>query len=158
MVGADQRGLGALAVLIAGEPDQRRCEYAHGIADLVAEEADAVADEWAEYGPALVTDDTTANDAIRDIVSNASLRVAGGGDGSGPSTIERGLIDGARLAMLGDDRRRRAVTAAQRRRSSLVCPTSSTAGDAAAAELSLSVDVVSELGITLNFSDADGDG
>ena len=39
LVGADQRGLGALALLVTGEPDERRCEYAQGIADLVAEEA-----------------------------------------------------------------------------------------------------------------------
>ncbi len=90
LVGADQRGLGALALLVTGEPDERRCEYAQGIADLVAEEARAVADDWADYGPALVTDDTTANDAIRDIVSNAAFALREAAMDPAPE-IERGI-------------------------------------------------------------------
>ena len=75
-VGADQRGLGALAVLLGGEPDPRRCAYVLGIADMVAREAHALAEEWHGYGASLVSDESTANDAIRDIVSNATFAFA----------------------------------------------------------------------------------
>ena len=107
-------------------------------------------------GPALVTDDTTANDAIRDIVSNAAFALREVAMDPAPE-IERGLIEGARLAMLGEtgDAGLSPLLSDE-----LVARLSDelAAGDAEAAELSLSVDAVSELGITLNFSDADGDG
>ena len=160
-VGADQRGLGALAELLAGVPDERRCAYALGIAGLVAEEAGAVADEWHDFGPGLVTDDSSANDVIRDLVSNTSFALRDAAMDPEPAYAD-GLVDGARWTMLGDD-------VASDDGTGGLSPLLSDdvvdrltneldAGDLAAAQLTTSVDAVSELGVTLNFSDADGDG
>lgn len=158
-VGADKRGLGALALLVTEDPSPRRCDYALGIAELVASEARGVADDWKQYGPTAVNDDATANDAIQDIVSNAAfaLREAGMDPPPAPE-IRRGLIDGARAAMLGNGGDQPGLS--QLLDEQIVTRLSDEFGrdDAAAADLTLSVDVASDLGITLNFSDADGDG
>jgi predicted lipoprotein len=155
-VGADKRGLEALVYLLGAPADPRRCDYASGIADLVGEEAQAVADEWTTYGPSLVTDEMTANDAIRDIVSNAvfALREI---EKDGTPAIESGLLAGARAAVLGEGDATALTTLID---DATVTQLTSEfdAADAASAEQTLATTVVSELGITLNFSDADGDG
>jgi predicted lipoprotein len=161
-VGADKRGLGALQVLTSEPPDPRRCGYALGVAELVAAEARNVADDWAEFGPAAVGDDAAANDAIRDIVSNATFALRDMEMDPPPEPeVASGLLAGVQQAMLGDseaDQQRRGLAPLLPDEISTRLSDELTRGDSTAAELTLSVDVASELGITLNFSDADGDG
>lgn len=158
-VAARKRGLSALALLVDAPPSPRRCDYALGIADLVAAEARGVADDWKRYGPSAIDGDAAANDAIRDIVSNATfaLREAAMEPPPAPA-IERGLIDGARQAMLGNGGDQPGLSPLLT--DEIVARLTDELGrdDAAAAGLTLSVDVASDLGLTLNFSDADGDG
>jgi hypothetical protein len=158
-VAADKRGLGALSVLLTDDPSPRRCDYALGIADLVADEASALARDWAEFGPSAIGGDATANDAIRDIVSNATFALRESEmDPPPPPAIEQGLLDGVRVAMLGTAPDQPGLSPLLDEDLVARLTDELDRDDAAAAALTLSVDVASDLGITLNFSDADGDG
>lgn len=158
-VGAKKRGLSALAYLLTGEPDERRCAYASGIADLVAEEAAAVGEAWLTYGNSSVTDDMTANDALRDIVSNADFAARQVVAGNTPE-LDEALLEGARWAILGEgpDTELHGITELLDDDTIDTLTEEFDAGDAEAIDTTLATDVVGQLGLTLNFSDADGDG
>lgn len=156
LAGADQRGLGTIEILVEGEPDERGCEYATGSAELVQQETEEIAHEWIEYGPKLGRDESAANMALRDIVSEClfSLAMAGDDPGSYQSTsrlygVEWALLgDGDQMGiseLLSDDTVERLTTEFAE-------------GDVAEIELTVSTEVVSDLGTAVNFSDADGDG
>jgi len=156
LAGADQRGWGAVEHLVMGEPTERRCAYAIGAATLVADELAALADDWVDYGPSLSTDDDAANVALRNIVSESLFAAQMVTDEPDPDLDEH-RMNGIRLALLGaaagegitpllSDELVERLTAEL------------DAGDAMDVQVTISTDVVGELGTTVNFSDADGDG
>ncbi|MGB0114541.1 MAG: imelysin family protein [Ilumatobacteraceae bacterium] len=156
LAGADQRGWGAVEHLVTGELTDRRCAYALGAAELVAAEIDAIATDWIEYGPSLGADDEAANIALRNIVSESLFAARMVTDEPDP-TLDEHRMDGIRLALIGtgedggitvllsDDVVERLTAELD-------------AGDALAVQITISTDIVGELGTTVNFSDADGDG
>ncbi len=157
LAGADQRGLGAVGHLAVGEASDRACAYAAGAAALVVEEGAALADEWASFGPTLAGSDEQANDSLRDIVSGAlrSIEMAGE-EPDAPGADAR--LAGARWVLLGDGDQ--FVGLAPLLADSTVDQLTAEfdAADVMALERTIVTEVVSELGISVNFSDADGDG
>lgn len=156
LAGADQRGWGAVEHLVMGETTERRCAYALGAATLVADELAALADDWVDYGPTLGADDEAANVALRNIVSESLFAAQMVTDEPDP-VLDAHRLNGIRLALLGagpdegitlllsDD-------LAERLGAEL------DAADAMDVQVTISTDIVGELGTTVNFSDADGDG
>lgn len=156
LAGADQRGWGAVDHLLAGENSDRRCEYAIGAASLTAAEFALLADDWAEYGPTLASGDDQANVALRNIVSESLFAAQMVTDEPDP-TFDAERLTGIRLALLGDDTHAGLVPllsddVVERLTSEL------DTGDAGAVQITISTDIVGQLGTTVNFSDADGDG
>ena len=171
LYGADQRGLEAIDQLteLVGDavPTQRECEYAMASAGLVAEEAAALATAWADQGADFGADDDAANDAIESMVNEvlfgivtlendpnveaataelAAMRWALLGDATASTTD----IDG--IAPLLDDEVVTQLTTEFAAAADLD-------GDALRAlETTISTNVVSALGLSVQFSDADGDG
>lgn len=156
LAGADQRGLGALAVLVDGEPTERTCEYATGVAAIVADETAALAAAWVDFGPTLATDDATANMALRDTVSDALSAVRIVKDDPEASGND-GRVAGVRWLLLGDgDAPGLAPLLSDETVAQLTAELD--AGAANEYERTIASSVVGELGTTVNFSDADGDG
>jgi len=156
LAGADQRGWGAVEHLVMGEPTERRCAYATGAATLAADELAALADDWLEYGPSLSADDDAANVALRNIVSESLFAAQMVTDEPDP-VLDEHRLNGIRLALLG--------TAADEGITQLLSDDLAErlaaeldAADAMAVQVTISTDIVGELGTTVNFSDADGDG
>ncbi len=171
--GADQRGLDAIDSLLdiaaAGEPSARQCEYALAAADLVAEEADALALEWRDYGPSLGDDDEAANDAAGAIVNEVLFGI--GGLANDPDrAVAQAKFDAMRWAMIGDtDRVGDGVEPGGLAPlldddvvSQLVdefdAASSLDADALEQLEVTITTNVVSALGLSIQFSDADGDG
>lgn len=160
LAGADQRGLGAIDHLLAGEPTGQRCAYALGAADLVTEELAALAQDWESYGPGLSADDEGANAALRNIVSNSLFAVQMTIDEPDPELDEHRLA-GVRIALIGGEGTEPPHDGISPLLSDELVEQLTAeldAGDAAALEITINTDVVGELGTTVNFSDADGDG
>lgn len=175
LVGADQRGLGAIEVLATDGPDDRGCEYLTGSATLVAEETEAVATEWETFGPTLSRDDASANDALADIVSESVFALLLVGS---DNQVADAHLAGVRWAIIGPDRDDRddsddsggdgGVDGIASLLDDQVVEQLRTEFDAVAAEPSIATavalertvktNVVGDLGITVSFSDADGDG
>lgn len=156
LAGADERGLGAVEHLAAGEPTERTCAYAGAAAELAAEELAALATEWGEYGPSLADDDRSANTALRNIVSESLFAVDMAGDEPDAPTSPHRLA-GARWALLGDGEHAGisellSATTVEHLRAEFE------AADTMALEITIRTEVAGDLGITVNFSDADGDG
>lgn len=171
LYGADQRGLEAIDQLIhlVGDsgPTDRECDYARASAGLVAEEADALASEWSETGVAFGADDEAANEAIESMVNEvlfglvtlendpdadvataklAAMRWAFLGDPAGST----GNVEG--IAPLLDDEVVEQLSAEFDAAAGLD-------GDALTElERTITTNVVSSLGLSIQFSDADGDG
>ncbi|WP_040491958.1 imelysin family protein [Ilumatobacter nonamiensis] len=156
LAGADQRGWQAVEHLVAGELTDRRCEYALGASQLTADELAAVADEWVEYGSAVAEDDEAANIALRNIVSESLFSVQMVIDEPNPDT-DAVRLEGVRLALVGEDG---TGGIAELLSDDLVerLTAELDAGDATALQITINTEVVGELGTTVNFSDADGDG
>jgi Imelysin len=163
VIGADQRGLEAVEHLFAGPVDARRCAYATAIGAVIVEEADALAAEWTTFGPTLATDDAAANDALTDIVSESLFVTSSVGDSDG-GELQAHRLAGVRWVMLGDGD----VSGLAPLFGDDVVEQLTSELDAAAADPSgepamnvqrtIETNVVSELGIPVKFSDADGDG
>lgn len=163
--GADQRGLGAIALLVeraATTPDGGRvCEYAAATADLVHEETSALVDEWRAYGPALDDDDQTANEALGGIV-NETLFALDRLDMEDRRDVATAMASGIGDALAGlspllsDDVVGRLEDEIDTVRRSVG---TARLGDAVdELETTLATNVVSSLGLSIQFSDADGDG
>jgi predicted lipoprotein len=155
LAGADQRGLGAIEHLTASAPDDRRCEYATGLAELIGLELAALAADWVEYGPSLAAGDAAANMALQDMVSETLFAVrtlkerpdAVGNDAlaAGIRWMLLGGDGGDGIApLLPDDTVERLASEFD-------------AGLPNEYERTIATDVVGALGIAVNFSDADGD-
>lgn len=156
LAGADQRGWGAVEHLVSGENTDRRCEYARGAATLTANELGLLADDWVEYGTTLSAGDDQANIALRNIVSESLFAAQMVTDEPDPE-VDDDRLAGVRLALLGDGTHDGIVAllsddVVERLASEL------DASDAAAVQITISTDVVGQLGTTVNFSDTDGDG
>lgn len=171
LYGTDQRGLAAVEELIAiagsSTPEPRLCDYAQAAAGLVAEEADALAVEWAAAGPTFGADDAAANDALESMVNETLFGIVGLANDPavdvaaakleamrwtflGGPTASTGNVEGI-AALLDDD----------------LVEQLTTEFDAAAdldadalmeVEVTITTGVVSALGLSVQFSDADGDG
>jgi hypothetical protein len=157
LAGADQRGLGTVEHLLATPPSERGCDYASGATALIVEEGAALTEDWTTFGPTLAPDDAQANDSLRDIVSGALRAVEMAGDEPGtPGTAAR--LAGARWALLGDGDDITGVAPLLADATVEQLAAEFDAADAMALERTIVTEVVSELGISVNFSDADGDG
>ena len=156
LAGADQRGWGTVVHLAEGDATERRCEYASGAARLTADELDALAQEWTTYGPGLSESDA-ADVALRNIVSESIFAAQMVVDEPDPAFDDHRLA-GIHMAVLGDGISNPGLTpllsdgVVERLTAAL------DAGDAMTVQVILTTDVVGELGTTVNFSDADGDG
>jgi len=155
LAGADQRGWAAVEHLADGEATDRRCDYARGAAELSATELALLAEDWTTYGPSLGEGDA-ADVALRNIVSESIFSSQMAVDEPDP-VLDIHRLNGVRLALLGDG-----VTdgIAPLLSDDLVGRLGAEldAVDAMAVQITISTDVVGELGTTVNFSDADGDG
>ena len=159
LAGADQRGLGAIDHLLDGEPGERACAYATGAADLVDEEFEALASDWATYGPELAADDDAANDALREIVSEALFTVHMVTEDP-DADLAQPMLNGVRWALLGvdGDEEHVGISSLLSEETRQRLDDELAAGDAAELEITITTEVAGELGTTINFSDADGDG
>ncbi len=162
--GADQRGLQALDVVLdADERTDRHCTYALAIAALISEETQLLADDWATFGPEQSTDDTAANDALEQIVNESLFGI----DAMARQSVagDPDKLDGVRWAIIGDG------TAAMSGLSGLlnddVVEQLEAEFDAAKSlepdalfelDRTITTNIVSALGLSVQFSDADGDG
>ena len=162
LYGADQRGLGVLDVLAERpEVDDRTCEYGRAAGELVAEETSALAADWTGYGPTIGQDDAAANDALEAMVNEslfALARVSGGNDTSPAATLDgvaEGILgaDGTSgiTALLNDDVVEQLLTDVDAARS--LEPSA-----VMRLEATITTNIVSSLGLSVQFSDADGDG
>jgi predicted lipoprotein len=156
LAGAGQRGLGAIEHLIVAAPTERTCAYATGAAELVAAETAAVAADWRTFGPSLAVDEQTANMALRDMVSDAigALRIV---KATPDAPGNEARVAGVRWLLLGDE----LTPGLAPLLSDATVEQLSAEFDAGAVgeyERTIASSVVGELGITVNFSDADGDG
>ncbi|QQS24251.1 MAG: hypothetical protein IPM43_12680 [Actinomycetota bacterium] len=168
LVGADQRGLGAIEILATDDPGDRECEYLVSAATLVADETTGLAADWDQFGPTLSVDDAAANAALTDIVSETLFALP---LTSSDNPMAVGQLAGARWAMLGDDGATDNGGGARGIAPLLdasVVDQLTTEFDAHAAqpsfdtemalERTIKTNVAGDLGITVKFSDADGDG
>jgi predicted lipoprotein len=163
VIGADQRGLEAIEYLFAGPVDGRDCEYAQAIGAVISEEAEALATAWTTFGPQLAVDDAAANDALTNMVSESLFVTSSVGDGDG-SELQAHRLAGVRWVMVGDE----TIAGLAPLLSPEVLELLTSDLDAAAADpqgqpvsyvqSTIQTNVVSELGIPVMFSDADGDG
>ncbi len=219
-IGADQRGLGAVehifgeaddgVAVLEALADSRRCQYLTGIADLIADEAALLYDDWTadfeETGPYSVILADTNGDGLDSLVNDAlfliramvdrELGVALGEMGREPDVeaIVEGPanlavvdilrhLDGLEMSLignsvtpglgplLGDDliiRLRGDFEEARRATNMIDLPLRaavieqpevvSKAREAIVAlRVTVATEVVSRLGVTVGFSDADGD-
>jgi predicted lipoprotein len=157
LAGADQRGWQAVEHLATGDATDRRCEYARGAAELSADELSALADDWTEYGPGLA-DAESADVALRNIVSESLFAAQMAVDEPDP-VLDVHRLDGIRWALVGDGTPEH-VGLTPLLSDDLVerLTAELDARDATEVQLTISTEVVGELGTTVNFSDADGDG
>jgi hypothetical protein len=133
------------------------------VAELVAEETQLLAADWTDYGPQQSADEAAANDAL-ELIVNESL-FALDAMRRQPAPTDAVKLAGVRWALLGDgsdeslgitelldddvvERLESEFTAAK------------TLEDGALNEVgrTLTTNVVSTLGLSVQFSDADGDG
>lgn len=155
LTGGDQRGLGSLEVLLASPPTPRRCDYARGLVGLVSEEGDALTEAWLTYGDEVAADDESANVALRNIISQSlfAVRMAAEPD----DELADARLAGVRWALVGGGGHD-GITALLSDDTVIRLTGELDAANAAAAEITITTAVVGELGTTINFSDADGDG
>ena len=161
LVGADQRGLGAIEVL-ASQPDDRACSYIIGSVALIQEETAELAAAWDTFGSTLSTNDDAANGALSDIVSESLFALPSTGSDNPRADAS---LAGVRWAILGDGD---AVAGIAPLLDDEVVAQLTTEFDAVAAnhtfeavmalERTIKTNVAGDLGITVKFSDADGDG
>lgn len=171
LYGADQRGLAAIEQLVdlvdGSQPTDRECDYATASAGLVAEEAAALSVEWAVVGPQLGGDETAANESIESMINEILFGIVGLANDPDIASASSKL-EGMRWAILGD------ATPAGDRTGGLsslldaaVVEQLVADFDAAdeldvdavnAVEVTITTNVVSALGLSVQFSDADGDG
>lgn len=224
-IGADQRGLGALEYILHSEDDPfdrtpgtlsalgdvRRCEYAQGVATVIAQEAMLLAEGWTEEWEGgepfreqisdsdsdgvdlLVNDSLFLLESITDLELGAALGAMGGPPkpdaiDEGPSAagvddllhrlagVEAVLVGAAGTGqglapLLVEDlaaRLREGFAEARRAASALTPPLRNAvveSPDAAVAardaikavQVIVATEVVGRLGVTIGFSDADGD-
>lgn len=161
LVGADQRGLGAVELLAPGPVDERACAYLMGAAELVAAETAALADEWATYGPTLATDDEAANATLNELVSETIFALP---LTSSDNPMAAGQLAGARFALLGDDSSEGIApllddTVVEQLEADFAALAANPGFDTEMAlEQTIKTNVVGDLGLSVKFSDADGDG
>ncbi|MEO1056306.1 MAG: hypothetical protein AAFY28_05255 [Actinomycetota bacterium] len=165
LYGADQRGLGAIDAVLSDALDERTCAFVVANAELVRVEADALAAEWVDYGPSLGADDAAANEAIELMVNESLFALAAlreetdaGVAGATLRGIEWAMVgDGTDTAvgigpLLDDD-------VAERLAADLAAAIDDPSdANLMAVEVTITTNVVSALGLAVQFSDADGDG
>jgi predicted lipoprotein len=183
--GTDQRGLGAIDVLLGAAPTVTVCNDVRANAALVAGEAAALATEWQSTAAERSADDSAANDTLGSIVNEvlfaimaaeqrpvnaAQAQLVGIRNVFLPAPIDDSTADdstaddstaddsttesaGLRLGSLLDD------AVVQQLRvdfdAAIANPDTDTLD---AVERTVLTNVVSALGLSVQFSDADGDG
>ncbi len=141
--------------------DVRTCEFGRANAALVAEESAALAADWAVFGPTLSADDATANDALELMVNESLFALVALQSGQDPGGDAK--LAGVRWALVGDngDSGIAPLLAGDVvEQLNLEFDSAQTLdGDALKAiEQTVSTNIVSALGLSVQFSDADGDG
>ncbi|MEM8620449.1 MAG: hypothetical protein AAGF73_12090 [Actinomycetota bacterium] len=165
LYGADQRGLGAIDSVLSATLDERACEFVLANAELVRIEADALAGDWADYGPMLGADDAAANEAI-ELMVNESLFALAALRNETDAAVADATLRGIEWAMVGDGTDTAAgiaplldddvaVQLAERLTAAIEDPSDANLMDV---EVTITTNVVSALGLAVQFSDADGDG
>jgi hypothetical protein len=173
--GTDQRGLGAIDVLLGAAPTVTVCNDVRANAALVAGEAAALATEWQSTAAERSADDSAANDTLGSIVNEvlfaimaaeqrpvnaAQAQLVGIRNVFLPAPIDDSTADDSttesaslRLGSLLDD------AVVQQLRvdfdAAIANPDTDTLD---AVERTVLTNVVSALGLSVQFSDADGDG
>ena len=165
LYGADQRGLGAIDAVLGEALDERTCEFVVANAELVRAEADALAAEWVDFGPTLGADDAAANEAIELMVNESLFALAALRDETDAGVVEA-TLRGIEWAMVGDGTDNAVGIAplldddvagqlAEQLAAAIADPSD---GNLMAVEMTITTNVVSALGLAVQFSDADGDG
>lgn len=171
LYGADQRGLAAVELLveIVGDdvPSEHECEYAQSIVSLVEEEADALAEDWQTQGSDFAVDDDVAGETIESMVNEVLFSLTGLED-EADDEVATAQLSAMRWALLGDDtvstRNTEGISAllddeVVDQLDSQFAAASGLDPDALMElELTITTNVVSSLGLSVQFSDADGDG
>lgn len=171
LYGADQRGLGAIEQLVdivdGSEPTGRECEYVAGSAELVAEEAAALSADWMVAGPQFAADEAAANESIEAMVNEILFGIVGLADASDAAAASSKL-EGMRWAILGDQmpgsRNAGGISSlldadvVEQLAAEFDAATGLDADAVRAVEVTITTNVVSALGLSVQFSDADGDG
>lgn len=171
LYGADQRGLEAIeeVVELIGDDDRsgRPCEYVTASAELVAEETGSLASAWEASGVDFGADDGIANEAIELMVNEVLFGLVTL-ENDPDVAVAKARLGAMRWAILGD-------SAASGGAGEGIAPlldsevveqltqefdaAAELDGDALAAlEMTITTNVVSALGLSVQFSDADGDG
>lgn len=169
LYGADQRGLQAIDYVAdsASEamPSDRQCSYARASATLVAEEAAALADEWSTAGPAMSVDEASANDALGGMVNEILFALSSMSDAE--PTVADAKLAGVRWALIGTAGDTTDVGISALLDDDIVEQLATELDGAAATlddesrmnlERTITTNIVSALGLSVQFSDADGDG
>ncbi|MEM9516741.1 MAG: hypothetical protein AAGA42_17970 [Actinomycetota bacterium] len=165
LYGADQRGLGAIDAVLSDALDERTCEFVVANAELVRVEADALAAEWVDYGSTLGADDAAANEAI-ELMVNESLFALAALRNEADAGVAGATLRGIEWAMVGDGTDTAvgiaplldddvAAQLAEQLAAAIDDPSD---GNLMAVEVTITTNVVSALGLAVQFSDADGDG
>lgn len=168
--GADQRGLGAIDVLLSAEPTATVCNDARANAELVDDEAVALSTEWQSTAAERSANDGAANTTLGSIVNEALFalmaaeqrpvdaaraQLAGIRSVFHASTAVVSTVDGDRLRL---DALLDVAVVEQLRVDFDAALANPDADMLDAVERTILTNVVSALGLSVQFSDADGDG
>lgn len=170
LYGADQRGLAAIEQLVdivdGSAPTDRECDYVTASGALVAEEAAALSADWELAGPQFAGSEAAANEAIESMVNEILFGIVGLADDPDIAAAASKLA-GMRWAILGDSTRGDDANGISSLLDAEVVEQLVFEFDAAvgldadavkALEVTITTNVVSALGLSVQFSDADGDG
>ncbi|MEM1333014.1 MAG: hypothetical protein AAGG08_06095, partial [Actinomycetota bacterium] len=171
------RGLGAIDHVLTDVDaiDGRPCEFVVANAALVEGEAAALAAAWESFGPTTGADDEAANAAIESMVNESLFALAALRDEVDSAVIDS-TLRGIRWAMVGDVPADGDAGAdgdggwvgigpllsdevVERLASDLDAAIDDPSDERLmAVEITITTNIVSALGLSIQFSDADGDG
>ncbi|MEL6893919.1 MAG: imelysin family protein [Actinomycetota bacterium] len=169
LYGADQRGLGAIDAVLAStvELNERQCEFLVANAGLVRAEAATLAASWEQFGVDAAADDAAANATIEAMVNEVLFALAALADEADPA-VTASTLQGIRFALVGAPDPNDGPTGIAALLDDAVAEQLGVELDAAiadptsesimAVEITVTTNVVSTLGLSVQFSDADGDG
>jgi predicted lipoprotein len=164
--GVDQRGLAAVEVVldgVEGAPTDRECGYTTALVQLVAEETRLLATDWVDFGPQQSADEGAANEALELIVNESLFAIDS--MAREPASTDSIRLLGVRWALLGDGTEGSSGISdlldddvVERLGAEFTASESLTEEALVEVRRTITTNVASALGLSVQFSDADGDG